>query len=565
MAGKPTTPVDITGAMVTEAPALADWLVVAPVIICLLGGAFLLAQRKNTKIQGWTAVAILALLVASCVGLFVHVLNNGTIVMTMGRWLPPFGISFAVDVLSAVLALIGAVVAFFCAIYAVTDIETQERRYGFFPFLVLLMAGVSGAFLTGDIFNLYVWFEVLLIASFGLLILGNDKPQLDGAVKYAFLNLVATTLFLIATAYLYGLVGTLNMADIARRVAVLPDGAPINTIAALYLLAFAMKAAAFPVFFWLPASYHTPRIVVSAVFAGLLTKVGIYAFLRTLVLLMPEANAMLSDTLIWVAIATMIVGVLGALAQNDIRRIMGYLVISGIGAMLAGAALSTDLGLMGAIMYAVHSMIVMTALYMACGLMIRTAGTHDLRKLGAIYGRDPFLAAVFLILAFAAAGLPPFSGFWPKLTLVQASLAEGQGWLAFAILISGFLTTIAVGRVWAMSFWRGGPLGTPDGETVDEKTQPMVDPWDRRGLVIPLVGLTFMVIALGFLPQPFLNVAAGSAGGLLYQETYTDAVLGAQAAPGEVAPESAASDNSNTEGPMIDGTDTKAQPSGESE
>lgn len=526
MAGKPTTPVDITGAMVTEAPALADWLVVAPIIICLLGGAFLLAQRKNMKIQGWTAVGVLALLVASCIGLFIHVLNTGTVVMTMGRWLPPFGISFAVDVLGAVLALIGSIVALCCCIYAVTDIEADERRYGFFPFLILLMAGVSGAFLTGDIFNLYVWFEVLLIASFGLLILGNDKPQLDGAVKYAFLNLVATTLFLIATAYLYGLVGTLNMADIAIRVAALPDGAPINTIATLYLLAFAMKAAAFPVFFWLPASYHTPKIVVSAVFAGLLTKVGIYALLRTLVLLMPEANAMLSDVLVWVAATTMIVGVLGALAQNDIRRIMGYLVISGIGAMLAGAALTTALGLMGAIMYAVHSMIVMTALYMACGLMIRSAGSHDLRKLGALYGRDPFLAAIFLILAFAVAGLPPFSGFWPKLTLVQASLAEGYGWLALAILLTGFLTTIAVGRIWVMSFWRGGPAGTPDGGTVDESTMPMVDPWDRRGLMIPLVGLTFLVIALGFLPQPFLNVAAGGAGGLLYQESYTDAVLG---------------------------------------
>ncbi len=537
MAGKPTEPVDLTGAMVTDVPALADWLVVAPVVICLLGGAFLLAQRKNTAIQGRTAVGVLALLVVAAVGLLSHVLNSGPIVMTMGRWLPPFGITFAVDILGAVMVLVAAIVSFFCGLYALTEIDTQHRRYGFFPFLVLLMAGVCGAFLTGDIFNLYVWFEVLLIASFGLLILGNEKAQLDGAVKYAFLNLIATTLFLIATAYLYGLVGTLNMADIAVRVAELPDGAPINTIAALYLLAFAMKAAAFPVFSWLPAAYHTPRIVVSAVFAGLLTKVGVYALLRTLVMLMPASLAVFTDILAWIAGATMLLGVLGALAQSDIRRTMGYLVVSGIGSMLAGIALASDLGLMGAIMYAVHSMIVMTALYMTCGLMIHQAGSHDLRRLGGLYARDPFLSAIFLILAFAIAGLPPFSGFWPKLTLIQASLAGGNGWLAGAILVTGFLTTIAVGRIWIMSFWRGGPVGTPDGESIAITDMPMTDPADRRDMLFPIIGLTILVIALGFLPRPYLNIAAGGAGGLLYSDAYVESVLGKDSTEADIGEE----------------------------
>ncbi len=528
---------NISQAMVIDTPALADWLVIAPIIICLLGGAFLLTQRKNTALQGRTAIAILALLVAACIGLLVHVINNGPIVMTMGRWLPPFGISFAVDILSALLALVAALVAFFCGLYALIEIETHERRYGFFPFLVLLMAGVSGAFLTGDIFNLYVWFEVLLIASFGLLILGNEKPQLDGAVKYAFLNLIATTLFLIATGYLYGLVGTLNMADIAIRVAALPEGAPIHTIAAIYLVAFAMKAAAFPLFSWLPAAYHTPRIVVSAVFAGLLTKVGVYALLRTLVMLMPGSLLIFSDVLVWIAAATMLIGVLGALAQNDIRRTMGYLVISGIGSMLAGIALTSDLGLMGAILYAVHSMIVMTALYMVCGLMIRQAGSHDLRQLGGLYGRDPFLSALFLILAFAVSGLPPFSGFWPKLTLVQASLAGSNGWLAAAILLTGLFTTIAVGRIWIMSFWRGGPVGTPDGESIALHTMPQLDPAERRDLLFPIIGLTALVIALGIFPRPYLNIAAGGAGGLLFEQSYIRAVLGEAAVAPETQPQ----------------------------
>ena len=212
-------------------------------------------------------------------------------------------------------------------------VSSSGRRYGFYPFLLLLMTGVCGSFLTADVFNLYVWFEVLLISSYGLLILGNDRIQLDGAVKYGVLNLVGTNLFLIATGLLYGIFGTLNMADIAVKVDALdnPASGTLATVAALYFLAFAMKAAAFPVNFWLPASYHTPNIVVSAVFAGLLTKVGVYALIRIFVLILPESLNYMADVIGIVAIATLITGALGALAQSEIRRLLGYLVIAGIG------------------------------------------------------------------------------------------------------------------------------------------------------------------------------------------------------------------------------------------
>ena len=232
---------------------------------------------------------------------------------------------------------------------------------------MLMMAGVGGAFLTGDIFNLYVWFEVFVISSFGLLVVGTDERRIDGAVKYAILNLVATTLFLIATGYLYGVFGTLNMADLHRKVAAAGAAAPMMTLATLYLVAFGMKAAAFPVNFWLPASYHTPKIVTSALFGGLLTKVGIYGLLRVLVMIMPAERMVLSGLIGWIAIATMIVGVVCALAQTDIRRMLGFALISGIGVMLAGLALGDAAGVSGAILYAVHSMLVMTALYLAVG------------------------------------------------------------------------------------------------------------------------------------------------------------------------------------------------------
>jgi multicomponent Na+:H+ antiporter subunit D len=280
MAGKSVGLEDLSVAFVMEPLAAADWLIPGPVVFCLLVGSILLMLRKRTDLQPLIAIPALVVLCAMTLGLLAHVVSNGTVTMTMGRWLPPFGISFTVDAMGAFFAATSSLVALAAGIYGRGDVDHSGRRYGFYPFLLLIMAGVLGAFMTGDIFNLYVWFEVLLISSFGLLVLGNERAQLDGGVKYAFLNLIATTLFLIATGYLYGLFGTLNMADIAIKATELRGTAPLMTLVTLFLLAFAMKAAAFPVNFWLPASYHTPRLVVSALFAGLLTKVGIYALLR---------------------------------------------------------------------------------------------------------------------------------------------------------------------------------------------------------------------------------------------------------------------------------------------
>jgi multicomponent Na+:H+ antiporter subunit D len=368
--------------MVMTPVAAADWLVVAPVALPVVAGALLLMVRHDTKLHAGLAVSGLALTLLCNVLLLGRVLDQGTVVMTMGRWLPPFGISFAADALGATLSLVATLVGLVCAIYAIQDISSVGRRYGFFSFLMLLMAGVGGSFLTGDLFNLYVWFEVFLISSFGLIVLGSERRQLDGATKYAILNLVGTTFFLTATAMLYGTFGSLNMADIASRVDGVRETAPLTTLAVLFLLAFGMKAAAFPLQFWLPASYHTPRIVVAALFGGLLTKVGVYALLRTLVMLFPPERAVIADLIAWVALGTMVIGVVGALAQADVRRILGFIVVSGIGVMLVGLALGDAPGLSGAIVYAVHSMLAMTALYLLAGIMRRLGGSYSLHELG---------------------------------------------------------------------------------------------------------------------------------------------------------------------------------------
>ncbi|WP_313531741.1 Na+/H+ antiporter subunit D [Shinella sp.] len=505
-------PADLSAALVLTPVPAVDWLVVLPPAWCILAGAMLLMLRKSLRLQALIAIPALAVLVVIDALLLAHVATNGPVTMVMGRWLPPFGIAFTADLTGVLFALAGAVVAFAGSVHALADIDASGRRYGFYPFLLLLMAGVSGAFLTGDIFNLYVWFEVLLISSFGLITLGSEPRQIDGAIKYAFLNLIATTLFLVTTGYLYGLFGTLNMADIAVKAAAGRAELPLMTLATLYFLAFGMKAAAFPVNFWLPASYHTPRVVVSALFAGLLTKVGIYALLRTLVMLFPVEREELSFLIVLVGVATMLFGALGALGQSDIRRLLGYVVISGIGVMLAGISLGSPGGIGGAIFYALHSMVVMTALYMAAGLAGRLAGSFDLNSLGGLYGRSALFSALSLVLFFAAAGLPPFSGFWPKVMVAKAAIDIGAWWLAAAVLATGFLTTIALGRVFALAYWRPAPAALPAQNI-------------PAGALLPLVLLTALTVGFGFFPERLMALVQHAAQGLADPSAYIGSVF----------------------------------------
>lgn len=515
-----TSPADLSAALVLQPVAALDWLVILPAVWCIAIGALLMMIRHKGWLHPLIAVAALAVLILFDAVLLWHVAGSGPVTMVMGRWLPPFGIAFTADLTGALFALTSAVVAFAGAVAAIGDINASGRRYGFYPFLMLLMAGVSGAFLTGDIFNLYVWFEVLLISSFGLLVLGSEREQIDGAVKYGFLNLVATTLFLITTGYLYGIFGTLNMADIARKAPGLQTAAPLVTLTALYILAFSMKAAAFPLNFWLPASYHTPRIVVSALFAGLLTKVGIYGLIRICAMLFPAERALLSPVLAFAAVLTMLTGTLGALAQTDTRRLLGYLIISGIGAMLAGLSLGGPDAISAVIFYALHSMLVMTALYLAAGVAARLGGGFSLAGVGGLYRHHLLFAALSLTLFFAVSGLPPFSGFWPKVMLVKAAIDAGVSWLAGILLLSGFLTMIATGRVFLLAYWR----------PVDAEPSATPEPLDTTAL-LPLMVLTALSIVIGLFPEPLMNLVQQAASALAEPSAYLNSVFPAGGAP----------------------------------
>ena len=508
-------------AMMPGSTPFTPWLTVLPILIPLLGAALTMMLRHKVTWQAPIAMAAVGLATLFGFLLFAEVAVNGPLIMAAGNWLPPFGIVMTVDRLGALFVVATAVVGLAGLIYARRDIDESRTRFGFYTFYCLLIAGVCGSFSTGDIFNLYVWFEVFLVSSFGLMILGGEKLQLDGAVKYGVLNLIATTIFLIAVGLLYGFTGTLNMADI-RAVIAASDGAPVATVGALFVMAFAMKAAAFPMHFWLPASYHTPRVVVGAIFAGLLTKVGVYALLRVLVMLFGAEGELFYPLIGWLGVFTAIMGGMGALAQTNLRRMAAFLVVSGIGVMLVGLGLGSSAGLTGAVVYAVHSILAMMGLFLAIGLAERFGGGATVAGAD-IYARSSLVAGLFLVFGFAAAGLPPFSGFWPKLMLVQASL-ETSGVLGIAgvvaIILSGFLTTVTAGKAWALTFLK---------PAVDRGTAPVAA--TAEAVSVPRSGqaavvlLAALVLLLGLVPQLVIVPAEEGVAGLLDPSLYITRVL----------------------------------------
>jgi multicomponent Na+:H+ antiporter subunit D len=497
---------------------LADWLIVLPVLLPLLGAALLVLLRAGRDFHGLFAGLVALALLAIDAELLRRTLETGPVAMTMGNWLPPFGISFTVDAMGAGFALVAAGVALTVLVYAQMDLPETARRDGFYPLVLLLLAGVSGAFLTGDLFNLYVWFEVMLIASFGLMVLGGENLQLDGTIKYGFLNFIATGLFLLAVALLYGLTGTLNMSDLIGA-ATRADAGALTGIGALFLLAFGLKAAAFPVNGWLPASYHTPPPAISALLGGLLTKVGVYALLRTLVMLLPATRETLAPVLAIVAALTLLLGPLGAIAETNLRRALGFLVIGGIGAALAGIALADANGIAGTAAYIVHALLTVTGLYLVAGLVEKATGAADTRAMGGLYAASAPLSILFLVLVLAISGVPPFLGFWPKLLLLESGIdrsglaASGLDlWallLVLCLLANALLTLIAGTRLWAHIFWRAGPEGAL-AEAPNPKLRPLArrERWFGLGAAAVLTGIVAIV---GFWPQPLLELVTSAA------------------------------------------------------
>jgi multicomponent Na+:H+ antiporter subunit D len=495
-----------------------SWLLALPLAIPF-GTAVIAFLLRGGTAGRWVSLGGAVTSLAASAALMAAVLREGVVAGQMGGWPAPFGITLVADYLSAVMVVITAITGLATAIYALGEIEERLERLGYHALFQVLIAGVTGAFLTGDLFNLYVWFEVMLIASFGLLVLGGSREQLDAGIKYVALNLVSTLVFLSGIGLLYGVTGTLNMADLRGAVAAAEDQALITVIAMMFMVGFGVKAAIFPLFFWLPASYHTPSFAVSAVFAGLLTKVGVYALMRMFTLVFVGDTGFTHEILIWVSALTMLTGVLGAAAQTDFRKILSFHIISQIGYMTLGLALFTPLALMGGVFYLVHHIIVKANLFLVAGMAQKLTGDTDLDRIGGLYKSAPLLAALFVVPAFSLAGFPPLSGFWAKYLIVKASLELGEWLIAFVALFVGLLTIFSMTKIWGMAFWKPHPEGI-------EPTPDRVPARVRIPMMIPIAGLAAMTVGIGLFPEPFVQFAEVAAGQLLDPADYVETVLG---------------------------------------
>jgi multicomponent Na+:H+ antiporter subunit D len=493
-------------------------LVLLPIGIPLLTAIAALLTRRLTA-QRAIGVAGAAALLGAGIALLADVAANGMLTMQVGNWPAPFGITLAADLFSAIMVVLAGLIGLAVAVYSFADIDARREHYGYYSLFHIMLMGVCGAFLTGDLFNLYVWFEVLLIASFVLLALGGERAQMEGAIKYVTINLIASTLFLIAVSILYSAAGTLNMADLARKLPGLSQQELITPVAMLFMVAFGIKAGFFPLFFWLPASYHTPPVAVSAIFAGLLTKVGVYALIRTFTLIFVQDIGYTHTIVLVAAGLTMIVGALGALAQYELRRMLSFLIISHIGFAVMGLGLFTPAGLAGSVFYIIEDVIVLTALFMVAGIIRRRGGSERLDRLGGLYAAAPGLAALFLVPALSLSGIPPFSGFFAKLGLLRAGLAAGQYAIVATALVASILTLLTVTRIWSEVFWKDAPA--------DVEPALLGSGWASPAVArVPIVVLVALIVALGLAAGPVFDLAR-QAGAQLYEPArYVDTVLG---------------------------------------
>ncbi|MEI7032803.1 Na+/H+ antiporter subunit D [Streptomyces pratensis] len=448
-------------------------LVPLPVLLPLCATGLSLAFGiRLQRIQRFISVIVLAAVLALSVTLMVAADRRGPLSVHLGDFAPPLGITLVADRLSGLMLTVSSAITLCVLVYSIgqgmTDRDRETPLAIFHPAYLILVAGVSCTFLAGDLVNLYVGFEIMLVASFVLLTLGGTGPRMRAGSTYVIISLFSSMLFLTAIALTYAAAGTVNFAQLAQRLAEIPLGVR-TLIEAMLITVFAIKAAVFPVAAWLPDSYPTAPAPVTAVFAGLLTKVGVYCMLRTETLLFPGNR--IGDLLMAVALASMLVGILGAVAQTDLKRLLSFTLISHIGYMVFGIGLATRDAYGGAILYVAHHITVQTSLFLVAGLIERRGGTNELTRIGGLAKAAPILALLFFVPAMNLAGIPPLSGFIGKLGLMRAGVADGGAWawvLVAASAATSLLTLYVAAKVWNLAFWRAAPPGQAAAGTILE-------------------------------------------------------------------------------------------------
>lgn len=492
---------------------------VLPIIVPLFTAAVLMLAPARPLLQRWIAFAGSFTQLLCGIILFVAVQQQGGyVVLQVGNWAAPFGITLVADVFSSILVVAVGIVGLTVCSASFAGVDPRREAYGYHPLIQVLLMGVAGAFLTGDLFNLYVWFEVMLVASFVLMALHRTHSQVAAAFQYVTINLLASAVFLTGLGLLYGDAGTLNMADLA---AIWPqrDKPTLDLVLAmLFLTAFGIKAALFPLFFWLPASYPLPPAPIGAVFAGLLTKVGVYSLIRVFSLLfLPTASFSLT-VLMWLSVATMVVGLMGALSQRDFRRVLAFNLVGHIGYTTVGLTIGTTAALAGSILYVVHHILVITNLFFVSGVLLQLRRTTDLNVLGSVYRDHPKTALLSMIPLFSLAGLPPLSGFIGKLAIVQGLFGAGAYVVGAVVLVVGLLTLLSIARLWDESFWKPAP-------------RPAVASEPAPSLLVPVAALSILILGVSIAANPLFELTTRAAGQLLNPAGYIHAVLGDRTVP----------------------------------
>jgi multicomponent Na+:H+ antiporter subunit D len=490
-------------------------LIILPILIPLFTGVILIFLNKNIKAQRIVAlISSISTIIAGWI-IVQKVLNDGIQSLNVSSWDAPFGITLVSDMFSALLVLTTSLIAFVCLIYSFKSIGQEREKYYYYAVFNFLLVGVNGAFTTGDIFNLFVFFEVMLMSSYVLLVLGGTKIQLRESIKYLLVNVISSALFVIAVAYLYSVVGTLNMAHISSRInEISVNGMPgiLSVIAILFLIVFGLKGAIFPLYFWMPGSYYAPPAPVLALFGALLTKVGVYSITRTYTLFFYHDMDTFGILSI-LSILSIVFGVIGAIAYWDIKNIIIYNIIIAVGVILFGVSVLNTASISGAVYYLIHDMLIKAALFLLIGIVISITGTSNLRNIGGLITRYPGLGWTFFIAALALAGIPPLSGFVGKLLIVQGGF-EGESFTgAFIVLMSSLLVLFSVMKIFINGFW--GKDRTYYGEEKAPVKQLLIAP-----VILVVISALYGIGSESILP--YISQAADT---LIDPKVYIDAVL----------------------------------------
>ncbi|GAJ99067.1 LOW QUALITY PROTEIN: Na(+) H(+) antiporter subunit D [Geomicrobium sp. JCM 19055] len=489
-------------------------LVLLPLLIPVIMGAVLIFFSKNEKAQKIiSGITMIALLIGS-ITLFIAIAVNGTLVMELGDWQPPYGIPLVIDRLAAFMLLVSAIVATSTLFFAFKTISPIRSRYFFYPFFFFLLTGINGSFMTGDLFNLFVFFEVMLISSYILMAHGSTNFQLRETFKYFVINLFASMLFLAGVAYIYAATGTLNFAHLGVRVAELGQDNILNVIAVLFIVVFGIKGGLFPLYFWLPRAYTGPPTAIAALFGGLLTKVGLYAIIRMFTVVFNHDPDFTHTVLLVMAAFTMILGVLGAVASYNYKSILAYHCISQYGYIMMGFSIFSPIAIAGAIYFIAHHSIVKTALFQFAGVTEKNNWNVRFEKNGGILSSHPWLAWLFFIAAMSLAGIPPLAGFFAKYPLVLGGLEEGNYIVVAVALFVGLLTLYSMIKIMKFVYW---------GKAKHDEERQKVS---VRKLLYSVAPLVILTVVIGFGAEPVLQFTTEIADEILDPTIYITSVLG---------------------------------------